>query len=708
MKKFLTVLLVIAVMFTFSFSSAFAAEPKTYDEAEFARVLTAEMQNQITNMETAKTQLLAAVTYDEDGFAKYAGSDLYVMKAAIEAGCDDVISGMTDAMQLAIRGIMDYIEDDTGFPTDEDPNDVKAYLALGVGYANRYVADVTSWRGMADTIMDEDQAPWTAIWKAQAPLTKALYSGKIAAVDTSKYEAKKVGTNKIDKEYVTDAEYVAYLMETYQAKLDKEEARNVSKTYTYADKCTEYKTIYTKFEDAVKRVKTLEDAALEDGENAKDAAAAVHDYLSCGVYAYNTYKFELDDPDNPYPVDIDVYGLKTVLLDKYDSFYEAATSKDNAKVFGVEVANLKKVTKAEAVAINNAFYDAITKSADVVKVYGGTDAGKIYGLFANDDTFFATLDKAMKVADVYADVVELGEKYKKTYDYGFKVYNDANVDAAVKEAESLVYADLGAKTFKSAEAYLAAAALELDITLTNDRYEYDKFLTAIDDSKDKFTKSVSYGANKTPEADLVYCYDQYADDAAYDEIKDDAFAALDNAESYADIGAANGQAEDAKEAGSFWAKEVELVNVALVKAAKDGASVEDMKAALDAYKALTERQGFKVDAKVLPLVKVVESKLGDAVKALKITASSKATKGAITVTWKVVGDAEAADGYQIWKSTKKNSGFKKAFTTSKTSYKNTKGLKKGVKYYYKVRAYKVVDGKNVYSDWSNKAYRVAQ
>ena len=314
----------------------------------------------------------------------------------------------------------------------------------------------------------------------------------------------------------------------------------------------------------------------------------------------------------------------------------------------------------------------------------------------------------MKVADVYADVVELGEKYKKTYDYGFKVYNDANVDAAVKEAESLVYADLGAKTFKSAEAYLAAAALELDITLTNDRYEYDKFLTAIDDSKDKFTKSVSYGANKTPEADLVYCYDQYADDAAYDEIKDDAFAALDNAESYADIGAANGQAEDAKEAGSFWAKEVELVNVALVKAAKDGASVEDMKAALDAYKALTERQGFKVDAKVLPLVKVVESKLGDAVKALKITASSKATKGAITVTWKVVGDAEAADGYQIWKSTKKNSGFKKAFTTTKTSYKNTKGLEKGTRYYYKVRAYIVVDGKNVYSDWSNKAYRVAQ
>ena len=99
----------------------------------------------------------------------------------------------------------------------------------------------------------------------------------------------------------------------------------------------------------------------------------------------------------------------------------------------------------------------------------------------------------------------------------------------------------------------------------------------------------------------------------------------------------------------------------------------------------------------------------EAVEALKITASSKATKGAMTITWKVKGEKNAAKGYQVWRSTKKNSGFKKMITTSKMSYKNTKGLKKGVTYYYKVRAYgRSTDGKLIFSDWSNKAYRKAK
>ena len=99
---------------------------------------------------------------------------------------------------------------------------------------------------------------------------------------------------------------------------------------------------------------------------------------------------------------------------------------------------------------------------------------------------------------------------------------------------------------------------------------------------------------------------------------------------------------------------------------------------------------------------------GADVQALKIKASSKATKGAITVKWTVKGNKAAADGYQLYKSTKAQKGYKKCITTKKTSFKNTKNLKKGVRYFYKVRAYKVVDGKTYYSDWSNKANRIAK
>ena len=96
------------------------------------------------------------------------------------------------------------------------------------------------------------------------------------------------------------------------------------------------------------------------------------------------------------------------------------------------------------------------------------------------------------------------------------------------------------------------------------------------------------------------------------------------------------------------------------------------------------------------------------VEALKITASSTAKKGSITVKWRVKGDTSAVEGYEIWRSTKKSSGYSKFFTTTKLTYKNTKSLKKGTRYYYKVRAYAYIDGVKVTSDWSNKAYRIAK
>ena len=82
-----------------------------------------------------------------------------------------------------------------------------------------------------------------------------------------------------------------------------------------------------------------------------------------------------------------------------------------------------------------------------------------------------------------------------------------------------------------------------------------------------------------------------------------------------------------------------------------------------------------------------------------VKASSKALK-TVTVKWKTF-DSIDIDGYQVYYSTKKSSGFKLAGKTSgKTSFKIKKGLKSGRTYYVKVRGFKMYDGKKSYTSYS--------
>ncbi|MBQ6440401.1 MAG: chitobiase/beta-hexosaminidase C-terminal domain-containing protein [Mogibacterium sp.] len=80
---------------------------------------------------------------------------------------------------------------------------------------------------------------------------------------------------------------------------------------------------------------------------------------------------------------------------------------------------------------------------------------------------------------------------------------------------------------------------------------------------------------------------------------------------------------------------------------------------------------------------------------LKLTAG----KRKVTVRWSRVS---GATGYVIYRSTKKSSGFKAVKTIKKggtLKYVNKK-LKKGKRYYYKVRAYRTMEGRKVYGRYS--------
>ena len=96
-----------------------------------------------------------------------------------------------------------------------------------------------------------------------------------------------------------------------------------------------------------------------------------------------------------------------------------------------------------------------------------------------------------------------------------------------------------------------------------------------------------------------------------------------------------------------------------------------------------------------------------------ITLKSKLTKNKkILLTW-TKSKGYRVDRFEIYRSVKKNSGYgKKAFFATKngdvSKYLNTKSLKAGKTYYYKLRGVRTIDGKKYYTQWSNKAWRTVK
>lgn len=97
----------------------------------------------------------------------------------------------------------------------------------------------------------------------------------------------------------------------------------------------------------------------------------------------------------------------------------------------------------------------------------------------------------------------------------------------------------------------------------------------------------------------------------------------------------------------------------------------------------------------------------------KLVTLKNGRKG-IRITWSDKNGAEMNfDGMEIYRSTKKNRFGKKPFYATKGGksagyYINSKSLKSGVTYYYKVRGYVLIDGQKHYTDLSLKAIRTVK
>ena len=158
------------------------------------------------------------------------------------------------------------------------------------------------------------------------------------------------------------------------------------------------------------------------------------------------------------------------------------------------------------------------------------------------------------------------------------------------------------------------------------------------------------------------------------------------------------------------AQKYDEAEAAEVKAIKEQAE-KDIAAAktVEEVKAIEAEAEAKIEA-ILTTEEKAQVAAVTGVSKQVFKAKSKKTKKngkpAVKVTW-TLPNGMNVDGYEVYRSTKKNSGYgtKPYFTTTKTSYINNKDLKAGKTYYYKVRAYILVNGEKIYTGWSTKAYR---
>lgn len=86
------------------------------------------------------------------------------------------------------------------------------------------------------------------------------------------------------------------------------------------------------------------------------------------------------------------------------------------------------------------------------------------------------------------------------------------------------------------------------------------------------------------------------------------------------------------------------------------------------------------------------------VKNTTVTASATRGTKSINLSWKK-SDGYKVDGYEIYRGESSNS-LKSYDKTTKTTYQNST-LTPGIRYYYKVRGYRLIDEQKIYTQWSN-------
>lgn len=91
--------------------------------------------------------------------------------------------------------------------------------------------------------------------------------------------------------------------------------------------------------------------------------------------------------------------------------------------------------------------------------------------------------------------------------------------------------------------------------------------------------------------------------------------------------------------------------------------------------------------------------------------AAEAKPGRVVLTWKKSNSGYGLDYFQVWKSKKKSSGYKKILTSTDAEKKkciNTADVKAGQTYWYKVRGVRELEGKLVYTEFKKIQVKIPE
>lgn len=240
MKKFMTLLLVVSVLFTFSFSSAFAAV--SADEAGMNAVL-----EQQEDMAEAVNKYAASVVYNQKGYVAIPAGFENVPKAAVDAAVAEVIAAFNQAiLEAEIAAVAD------GEFSAADEAALEAVWA-GADLEAKVFADVKDG----------------ALYTTAVETLEASFAAKVAAVDPAAY-ADKDAVKKVVEAAQAALKDPANTKAGLEA-LVKAEADFDAAMKNYVTAADQEAKLEEKKAEAVKAVKEAADKYFEAKEDALEA-----------------------------------------------------------------------------------------------------------------------------------------------------------------------------------------------------------------------------------------------------------------------------------------------------------------------------------------------------------------------------------------------------------------------------------------------------